>query len=218
MASIAWSTFLPDILVEVPGVSEPLAERHAREAAIKFCRRSKAYVYTLDPIPVIANQPEYDFGAPSKTVIVEPLELWLAGEKLIPATSAELSATYKDWKSQSGVPKYYLAETHDVNLRLLTLALTPNTSDATGVTGRVALAPTRDATGIEEIIYEDYGREIAYGALATLLLMANKPWSKPDLGDDYRKRFGAACGSAAFRAARGNSGAGLRVATTHRVS
>ena len=43
------------------------------------------------------------------------------------------------------------------------------------------LVPTRDATALPDILYNDYFEGIKQGALSSLMLIPNKEWSNPEL-------------------------------------
>ncbi len=213
MATVAWSQFLPDVLPEVPGVSDPLAERHVREAAIEFCVLSRAYVHYMDPVDLTALEGVYDWEVPEKTLVVEPLDVWLGGKRLTPKTPAELAALYGDWTIKQGEALYYLSDRADGSARQVTLVPTPEAVVTGGLTARLALKPTRDAETIDELIYEDYGKTIAMGAVASLLLMVNKPWSNALIGTAFKQRFEIAAAQAALGADKGHVRAPLRVKT-----
>jgi len=46
---------------------------------------------------------------------------------------------------------------------------------------RVALKPTRSATTIDDLIYEEYAETIGHGAITRLALSPNKPYSNAQL-------------------------------------
>lgn len=218
MANVAWSVFFPDLLVEVPYVSHPIVERALREAAIEFCRRSNAWVHVMDPIPLAAGQAVYDWDIPADSLVQRPLEVWAGGDKLDPISSAELSAIYGgEWQDETSTPLYYLSEEVDGGSRQVTLAPTPNAAILPGMTARLVLKPTRTATGIAEVVYEDYGRQIATGALARLLHMSGVQWANPKLGAKHEQDFDLAVARASIRAAKGHVGAPLRARTQHGV-
>jgi hypothetical protein len=216
MAQVTWSEFRSGILIEVPGVSDPLCESIVRDTAIEFCRRSGAWVHRMDAVPVAAGEATYDWDIPSGSLVVRPLEVWLDGDKLESITSAELSAIYGgDWNTETGKPLYYISEAVDGSLRQVTLAPTPDADITPGMTARLVLKPSRSAADIDEIIFEEHGRIIRNGALARLYLMANKPWSNLKLGDKMEREFLSDCASAGVVAAKANVGAPLRVRVTH---
>jgi hypothetical protein len=57
----------------------------------------------------------------------------------------------------------------------------PNVKDVSSITLRVALKPTRSATTIDDLIYEEYAETIGHGAITRLALSPNKPYSNAQL-------------------------------------
>ena len=67
----------------------------------------------------------------------------------------------------------------------------------------VALKPTQAAQGVDEIIFEEYKDAIKHGALAYLMLMAEKTWSNPNMSAFYQSQFDAAIQESKMRAEQG---------------
>ena len=59
------------------------------------------------------------------------------------------------------------------------------------------------AQGVDEIIFEEYKDAIKYGALAYLMLMAEKTWSNPNMSAFYQSQFDAAITDSKMRAEKG---------------
>lgn len=217
MANVAWEAFLPMILVQAPGVSQPLAEASVRDAAIEFCKRSLAWVHHMDALPIVAGVADYDLDVPDGAVAIQPLDVWADGEPLDPAAPRELTALYGEWRAETGTPLYYLHEVLDGAVRQLTLAPKPIATVSNGLTARLALRPTKTSTEIDEAIYEEYGTVIANQALGRLLLMPKRPWSDAEHGVALLREFSSQCSAAQLRAARGGTRAPLRSRTVHGV-
>ena len=87
----------------------------------------------------------------------------------------------------------------------------PATSEVAVFTLIAAHAPTRAATRVADVLYDDYAEDIAAGAVARLLLMPAQPFTNPVLAAPYRKQFRDAVTSAATRARLGMGPATSRV-------
>lgn len=217
MVTVPWSSFLPDILIEVPGASDPLVESHVREAAIEFCAKSKAYVHRVEEMDIDAALSTYEWDIPSKTMVVEPIEVWLNKTKILPRSPSELSRMYSDWTTETGTPLYYLNDYSDARDRQLVLVPQPAAAYPGGVTARLALKPSRAASAVDELIFEEFGQLIAIGAKSRLMVMPDRPWSNANSGMFYRQQFELGIAQAAMRAEKGHSRAPLRTRATYRV-
>jgi len=208
VATTAWSAFLPDVLPHVAGVSDPLAEGEIRKAAIEFCHKSLAWTHMHDPVTVAARVNPYDYSKPSGTQVVEPLQVWLEERKVIEfKTPAELSELYGDWRKAEGTPQFITQERPSQ----FYLVPTPTMTLANGLTLRVALKPSRSASGVDSMIHEEYAEVIANGAIARLLAIPGKPWTNLSLASARGEIFNADINKVRHRVRRGYAPAKPRV-------
>jgi hypothetical protein len=66
---------------------------------------------------------------------------------------------------------------------------TPEATYTPGITGILALQPTRTATSVEETFLDRYHTVLIEGALSRLLLIASAPWYDPGLAAGYLAAF-----------------------------
>lgn len=198
---------VPDVVVGLPGVSSPLAEDAIKKAAIEFCEKSLAWTHEHDPVSVAANVNLYDYSKPANTVVVRPLQAWLNKREIITyKTPGELSELLGDWRAAKGAPSFIT----QVRPSQFYLVPTPTMSIALGLTLRVAVKPSRAATGLETFLYEDYLEGIAAGARARLLGMPNTAWRDPGASDVEMTRFNDHIRMARDRVQRGYGPAARR--------
>jgi hypothetical protein len=78
---------------------------------------------------------------------------------------------------------------------------------------KVALRPTLEATNVESQFFKEYRLQVAAGAKSALMLMKNKPWSDPSMGDYYQGVFEKGTGRARVSAIKSRGNKSLRVKT-----
>lgn len=167
-----WDGFGPLILPYAPTLSAPLMKQAVRKAAIEFLAYTKAWQAELTPI--VGNGVLTDFAFPvpadaavEKLLAVDVKDLYgnntqatvctsLRGNRLIRQNARDLLAFTKD---------------------ATTLTVRPAQPATSQIVATVALKPTMAASTLPDEVFEQYGTDIANGALQSLLAMANKPWA-----------------------------------------
>lgn len=203
----AWSEWLPAVLLECAGVSDPLGEQEIRQAAIDFCARSWCYVVDQGPLVVSRSINVIGWEPPLTTQITRALQVWLAKQPLLPKTAAELSTLYGDYMQAEGTPVFFMQE----NPSELIIVPKPTSAIAGGITAKVAVQPKRTATSIETKIADRHYEAILHGAKARLMAMAGRPWANLQLAGAYSQRFEQDITKARNEIQRGLSGARRRV-------
>src|SRR4030065_864765 len=102
MTTTAYTSFLPKRSPEVPGCPLSVPEDAVREAAIEFCEKAWAWIYTHDAISAIANEGVYPFDPPSGALVSRVLQAWYENRELIPRTAAALSEGYNNRRTAPG--------------------------------------------------------------------------------------------------------------------
>lgn len=181
---------LPEILPELPSCPTPLARSAVRNAAIEFCEKTLAWNELQDSITLIDNQPTYDLEVPDGARVVAVMEGWNATGRIRPKTMAELALLLPDWQTaKSSHPIYYNNAAPAGTVRVFPI---PYQSDRSKLTFRVAYAPTRVATEIDDDFVEANFGALCKGAKSSLMAMADKPWSKVAQAGIYAGDFQAA--------------------------
>lgn len=212
MTAAPFTDLLPDVLPHLGGdPSDPVTIAALRAAADEFCAKSTIWREALDPITVRARAAEYELEFPAGAAPVRLISVTLAGAPLDPKERAELDGVLPGWRTLTGAPRFYLQATPD----LLALAPAPEAQARNALEVLVALKPTRAAPHLPAWLIEQYGADIADGAMARLMAMTNRPWSDPQGAVWRRDRFEAAIATAHARATAGLTGAALRTRTQH---
>lgn len=174
MATVALTEFLPHVLPQVPGCADILAVHAIREAAIEFCERSLAAREEQAAQTLTAADLPLDVAVPTGARLVKVLAVTLDGSELDVAA----------WRQP--------------NPTQLTLISPPSASFTLALT--VAYAPLRNASSVDDWLYQHYADGIAAGALARLMSMAAMPFANPELAMFKRAAFLSAIDGARIEA------------------
>ena len=197
MAIVPYTQWLPYVQVNVPDCPKALIVEAIRQKVIEFCQRSLFLRQELDGFYTVADDNEYDLSPPVDNNIAQLLMLKVNKRELEPKTQDDLEEIYQEWRDQEGQPSYFFLKNTN------TAILVPKPIGVYPVRILVALKPTQAAQGVDEIIFEEYKDAIKHGALAYLMLMAEKTWSNPNMSAFYQSQFDAAIQESKMRAEQG---------------
>jgi len=197
MAIVPYTQWLPYVQVNVPDCPKALIVEAIRQKVIEFCQKSLFLRQELDGFYTVADDNEYDLSPPVDNNIAQLLMLKVNKRELEPKTQDDMEEIYQEWRDQSGEPQYFFLKNTN------TAILVPKPIGVYPVRILVALKPTQAAQGVDEIIFEEYKDAIKHGALAYLMLMAEKTWSNPNMSAFYQSQFDAAITDSKMRAEKG---------------
>ena len=197
MPIVPYTQWLPYVQVNVPDCPKALIVEAIRQKVIEFCQRSLFLRQELDGFYTVADDNEYDLSPPVDNNIAQLLMLKVNKRELQPKTQDDLEEIYQEWRDQSGEPQYFFLK------NTYTAILVPKPMGVYPVRLLVALKPTQAAQGVDEIIFEEYKDAIKHGALAYLMLMAEKTWSNPNMSAFYQSEFDTSVIEAKLRAEKG---------------
>lgn len=199
---------LPEILPDVPGCSDPLAEREIRSATIRFCEESCVLKSNVSPVDIEALEPRYDIvtpagygfnsvlwarigkNAPMDQISEDYLDLaWRGGRPL----ACGIRCTGDDWRDfTQAEPRAFFIE-REAGRDALRLIGIPSAPVIAGLTYRLTLKPVRTATAVTDFVMDDHYRTIAKGALAVLLRIPKKAWTDTARGLTLEEEFQREC-------------------------
>lgn len=202
---------LPEVLLDVPGCSDPLAEREIRNATIRFCEQSCVLKRHVAAVAIVALKSRYPVSVPANYALNTLLWVRIASGSPIKAMSedfldlvwgddAKWSCHFHgcgtrggDWRDyEQARPCAYLMEREGAEdfIRLVGIPTDPIIA---GLSYRMTLKPLRTATDIDDFVFEDYYRTIAKGALAALLRIPKKTWTDTARGIALEEEFLEEC-------------------------
>ena len=185
--TVPYEQFLSQVTQYVPDVSEFVAIDAIKNAAIEFCTKSLYWQINLEPMAIVANQPNYVLDTPPDTKVIQIVSAYFDQNLLIPQSPDRLADIYRmgDWQNQSGSPQYI---TQIIKPEVL-LVPYPFVDQGNTLSIRVALAPTRDSQEIDSEIFEQWAETIAMGARARLYAQPKQPYYDKQAAVDATKLF-----------------------------
>lgn len=212
--TIPFTTFLPDVALEVQDCPALVIRHHTIKVLTDFCKQSRYLRETLAPISVVAGTAAYAVAPSDNTQqLVRVEEVWFNGVQLDPITTSELDAEVENWRTDTGTPVLYTWT--DEKLQLVPV---PDTTAAGALEVRISYAidPTATLVGFDPILYKRFDNGLAAGIKASLMMIPNKAWSNPDLAMAYQRDYKVAVALAKNQANKGLSRARRRTATYYR--
>lgn len=191
------SAYTPYISPDVPGCPEPLIDDAVRVAAIAFCAGSACIRERIAFNTVTAQ--DYVVMAPVGGDVVRVYRVMIGDTILQPTRRDDF-----DEDGDRGQPREYYVEGDN------TLRLYPVPDAIYAVVAHVSVKPDRDAATLDDMLFNRYRDDIASGAKAKLMLMANQPWANTSGAELHAAIFNNAIDMAAHRRATGGVSAPLR--------
>ena len=210
----SYEEFFSWVLPEVAGCPEITAIQSIRDSVIQFCELSLIHQVDHDPISVTAKISDYDIETPiTYCRVLKIMKAFYKGKELEPASPDEVTdpAVYNT-NIGGYVPSYSTPTSFfQKDTATLTLMPIPDQSLASAITMRIALVPTRNSSGCEDFIFEQWVEPIAAGAVARLQISSGRPYSNPQAARDNQARFMSGVNIARARAVRGFNRSSLQV-------
>lgn len=200
------NAFFSRILPHVIGCPEPLAQQAVVDAAIEFCEATLICAVDLDPIDVQRGVNQYELDLPSQTALSQILSVVYDGFCLSPVPSSRVVET----RTYEGHPTYYY--TRDVDeVLVLTLYPTPNKNISAGLRVRVATRPTRTATQVHSVLFNDWSDAIVDLALARLMDIPGQSFTNESKAVLHRQKAKTRITEARLEALRGRTMSSMSV-------
>lgn len=194
--------FLPDLRTYAPQCPDVTAHRFIRQAARKFCARTKVW-REWDTI-TIATPDEECITTISDAAIVGIESARLDGNDLEPITTNDLDVKHPGWSEDTtiGTARYI------TQLVPNKIALYPR---ATGsLRARLILQPSLAALSLPDFLLHENGPLIGKGAAAGALMVPGQPYSDAGRGRDLNADFSGEVNSLVRSLAKGQQRAPLR--------
>lgn len=191
-----WAALYPWLMPSVRGVSAPQADQELRTAAQEFCERTRAWLQWLDPI-ALTGAASYVLALPAGAMV----------HQLERATLGGVPVELPNWRG-------FDVDTADNQAqgRGFTTAdritVVPVATYAAGQVLKLqaVLKPSGSATTLPDAMAAQFGRFIAEGAKARLMLLAGREYSNPALAGVAQDAFEQAIGRIQHEAYKGFGG------------
>jgi hypothetical protein len=201
----AHTAFLDQVLPHVPGCTNEMALLEIKNTIIDFCEKSLILQADHDPVTALEGIMDYDLEPPKDYLVTKIMKAWYMGQELDMESPDEIK-TPSVYNQNSG----YLVNRGDPRFllqkepRTFSVYPIPDETARLALTLRVALKPTRSASTIDNIIYEEYAETIGHGAVSRLALSPGKPYSDVKLAAARNGLYLAGLNVARDRAQKGN--------------
>jgi hypothetical protein len=209
----ALDLFLPFVLPYAMGCPEVSAQRALVDSAIEFCEKSLLVRATLTPVSLVAGTYTYTPAVPTHEAMVMPVGVWFKGAELAPVAADAIrnpqafASSIPDVTAETGDPREFFALTAGQ----LGLYPIPDTTESGVLLVRAALRPTRAATELEDVLFNDWVEAIAAGAMSRLMRSHGQPFTDPVEGARRAMEFYQAINRARIEGSRGRVRADLAV-------
>lgn len=162
------SAFYSRIAPRVSGLSNAAIDMAVLDAAIDFCRRSKVLRVNLAPVDTVAGVREVTITPPASHTIEQVFRVFCGTDELRPMEDGSIASPFADHDAIGAdvAPRGRPRAFREVAPGRLSLYPAPDQAYVINV--RAAVRPSRDATEVEDVLFEEWGEAIAQGALARL--------------------------------------------------
>lgn len=208
------SDFRPRVAAFVHGCPDMLIDQAVLDACIEFCEQSLIIKQVLDAFYTQANTPDYDLDAPPGQLVTLVHRAWVNAHELTPAAGDDINTPFAFSRvvglnsDITAMPRNY----HEFGPGVLGLYPIPN--DTYTITVQAALKPTRSATEVEDVLYQNWCEYIVAGALARLQMQPME-WGNPALATVNASRFMQGINRALLEASRQLVRAEARIKPVH---
>lgn len=176
-----WDQFFRDVLPDVPGCPEPVAEHAILRAAQEFFQRSRAWSLWLDDITTRGEISAYDLNLEPNSELVRLEGATLDGQGIELARIEDMPV---NWRTQGGGVRTCVFTSDAKTVQLL-----PIKAAGMVLCIRASLKPSNSAQGIADDLYDLYVDAIAMGAKSRLMAQPGKAYSNMAGADAWAGQF-----------------------------
>lgn len=198
------SSMVPDISVFLQGCPSPVIERTILKIATDLCQRAK--VWALDAVPITLAPGTYEYDLTFAESYAEATDLDSAYLILADGSKVTLPVEpvgvvmrrFPSWpQDAAGQPQLV------TKLEAGKVLVAPVPEETADLYVRCVVRPVTTATVLEQWLYDEFRRVIHHGVLHELLLMPQRSWSNPKLGEFHGKQWTYLLNNAKARATLG---------------
>lgn len=166
------SAFYPRILPYLPGCPEPIVDQVLVNAAIEFAENSLTIRQNLDTFNTVIGISQYDLDPPtSNHDINRVMSVAVNGKELAPGMAEVIR---NDLQTATATPRGFYTDRTD---NTFTLRLSPPPDKVLPVVVAVTLRPARNATQLDDDMYNIWIDPIVAGAIARAMEIPDQPYT-----------------------------------------
>ena len=166
--------FLPQVMPYAPGCAEPVAVQHLRDAAIRLCERTRCWRH-IDTFQTTGQEHEI-LAVPSEANLFE-IEWARFNDRLLEPKTPDGEKLFQD----NGDPRYITQVNPDC------VSIEPH--GIGDLTISMFLKPSQSADQLPSFMMSQFARALGDGALSTLLLLPNQPFTNPQMAMVFESKF-----------------------------
>lgn len=206
MPTRMFSTLAPKVNASAPGCPYPLVVEAIRDAAIRVCERTLAWRYEQPPLTLTPGRAEYKFASPVDTVVQAVFSASLNDSPLVAQSLDAATERYPRWPVTTTDPDEIAGQGSEpraitqVGTGSFVVLPAPDAERPYELRLVYALKPSRDATGMDEVVFNEYEDAVYHNALQHLLVMPGVEWSDRELATYHARQYLLAVTSARAQA------------------
>jgi hypothetical protein len=195
MATRDFSSLAVRLQPVVPGCPRQTIVQYIRDAAIKTCERTLTWRYQVPRFDLTAGTYIYSYRQPFDSQVHAVFSVLLNNiplEVLTLDRALELYPAWADKYTTSGDIALYGSQPRsvtEVSPDAFAVLPLPDAERTYNVRMFVALKPTRTASGMDEVIFNDLEDVMMHGALQHLLALPKTNWSDRELATYHAKQY-----------------------------
>jgi hypothetical protein len=166
----ALAAFRSRVLPNLPSCPDILVDQAVLDACIEFCEKTNIVRFTSDPTAVASGEYEIDIDTPTSSKVVQVQRVWIGATELTPLQEDDVGV-FGFTEAVTGETVANGTPTSFGEIRPGTIALYPRPNSTVYITTRSSIKPSRSATSVDDVLYEDWVNVIASGALYRLYTM-----------------------------------------------
>lgn len=199
--------FLSRLSPLVPGCPQPMALQALRDTAIDFCTRTHVVRAVGDPVTLRPGVAQYDLDLPGGMDAIRVLNAWYGSTRLELAPAQQVTAVGAYTASVSGAPvAAYVLEPATIHL-----FPTPDAQATEPLVVQFATRPTRQASEVDDVLFDEWVEVIVAGALARLAVVPGTSFSNADMAVLGAGQYAAGVSAAKLEARKGHVRGDVRV-------
>jgi hypothetical protein len=204
----------------VPGCPRQTITQYVRDAAIMTCERTLAWRYQQPEFNLTPGTYVYNYTKPADTRVHALFGTMMNGSPLDVLTLDQALTLYPSWADKyttSGDIEEFGSQPRSITqISPHQFAVLPLPDAEATYTMRMfyALKPTRDASGMDEVMFDELEDVILHGALQQLLVLPGAHWSDRELAAYHAKQYLFQLSERRARANLGNARGVMRVRAT----
>jgi hypothetical protein len=187
-----WDDFLPLVIPHLPGCPNASIKTYLALTAREFFEKTYLWQDDIDAIYLAPNQVEYDLDAEAE--VEDVLAVVLDKEQL---DRTEFRLIPFERRDETGSPRLYWIHSD----RTIRVFPTPDKRATMKVSA--VLKPARNATGVEDWIYDTWADTLVNGVISRLAIMPGKEWTDVNLAAMHKALFEQAITKTRIREYRG---------------